>query len=499
MTGEATRRLVLVVLAFLLWGGAAFAREPDLEKRVKQFTLKNGLKVLLVERHVSPTISCYIRHRVGAVDENDGQTGMAHLLEHMMFKGTQSIGSINYRREKKLIARLTVAGKALDRELMKAEKRDEKKIERLRKQLNDLQSRHKLWFISSEIDRLYTENGGVDANASTGQDLTTYHVSLPRDKIEIWARIESDRMSHPVFREFYTERDVVREERRQRIESDPEGTLFEQFFAAAFAAHPYRRPVLGWPSDIRFLDPDEMTLFFRRYHAPSNTVISVVGDLDPASVMKIIEKYFGNIPPGRILPRRVTEEVPQKGERRIEVLFKAGPEFLMGYHKPAPPSFDDYVFDVIDLILSKGRTSRLHKILVEDKKQAESVWTANGMPGARYPNLFVVFAVPRDPHTASEVEASIVEEMERLKREPVSSRELDKAKNQMRADYIKGLDSNEGLAGTLSYYESLLGDWRYFTTHIDVIEKITADDVMRVAKKYLLKENRTAAVLKQPS
>ena len=499
MTVKAQRGPALLLAALVLWANSAIAAEPDLGKRVRQHTLKNGIRVLLIERHLSPTVACYIRHRVGAVDEEDGRTGMAHLLEHMMFKGTKTIGAINYEGEKRLIEKITAAGKALDRELMKGTRGNAGNIERLSAQLKELQARHKRWFRSGEIDRLYTENGGVDSNASTGQDLTTYHVSLPRDKIELWARIESDRMRHPVFREFYTERDVVLEERRQRIESDPEGTLFERFFAAAFAAHPYRRPVLGWPSDIQFLDPDDMMSFFQRHHAPDNTVITIVGDLQPRVVMKIIERHFGSIPRKGSHYKRVTDEVPEKGERRIEVLFKANPELILGYRKPAPPAFDDYVFDIIDFILSKGRTSRLYKVLVEDKKLAESVWTANGMPGARYPNLFVVFASPRHPHTAGEVEASIAEEMEKLKREAVGSRELDKVKNRIRADYIRGLDSNDGLAGDLSYYESILGDWRYFTTHVDIIEKITAEDIMRVAQKYLLKENCTVAVLKQPS
>ncbi|MDI6775978.1 MAG: pitrilysin family protein [Syntrophales bacterium] len=469
----------------------------DLEKRVQRYTLKNGLKVLLMERHLSPTVSLYIRHRVGAVDEISGRTGTAHFLEHLMFKGTKTIGTPDYRREKNILDKIARIGNALDREKMKGENADTKRITVLTHQLEVLRKKHKPLILANEIDRLYTENGGVDINASTGQDLTTYQVSLPANKIELWARIEADRMTNPVFREFYTERDVIMEERRQRVESDPDGKLLEQFFATAFHAHPYGRPILGWPSDMRFLSYDYTEEFFRRYHAPNNTVIAVVGDIVPAATLKIIRKYFEHIPSQKTHTSPVTEEPPQTGERRVELLFEANPRLIVGYHKPTLPSFDDYVFDVIDYLLSRGRTSRLYKRLVEEEGIAESAQTANGMPGARYPNLFTIFAAPRHPHTNAELEKSIYAEIERLKKEPVSEREMKKIKNRLKADLIRGLNANSELASALSYYESIVGDFRYMTEHINVIEKITPEDIMRVAKKYLNPENRTVATLEK--
>lgn len=492
-------RKILKLLAFsiltLLLVGPLTAADYDLEKKVRKFTLKNGLRVLLVERHVSPTVSLYIRYRVGAADEAGGRTGTAHLLEHMMFKGTASIGTKNYERERKILRDIKKTGSRLDLEIMKGDRADRNRIEKLTRKLKSLQAEHRKWCIPNEIDRLYTENGAEDMNASTGQDVTTYHVSLPVNRIELWARIESDRMTRPVLREFFTERDVIMEERRQRIESDPEGKLAEQFFAAAFQAHPYGRPILGWPADMRYLNMDETESFFRKTHAPNNTVIAVVGDIDPGATLRIIDRYFGGIPAQALDRSPVTEEPPQTGERRVEVNFDAKPRLMIGYHKPAPPAFDDYVLDVAEAVLSKGRTSRLYRSLVERQQLAETVDAANGMPGSRFPGLFVASATPRSPHGAGDVEGAIYAQLDQLKEELIPERELQKTKNQMKADYIRHLNSNSGLAGMLSYYEIMMGDFRYLTNYIQVIEKIGPADIMTAARKYFRKENRTVATL----
>ncbi len=484
--------LVSILFSFCIYGtGFSY----DLEKRVSKHTLANGLKILLVERHLSPIVSFYIRHRVGAVDDADGRTGTAHILEHMLFKGTKTIGAKNYAKEEKVLKSIAKTGRALDLEKKKGKDADKSRIESLTGELEALQNRHKELFVENEIDRLYTENGADDINASTGQDLTSYHTSLPSNKIELWARIEADRMANPVFRQFYSERDVVMEERRQRIESNPEGQLYEQFLAAAFIAHPYRRPIIGWASDIRFLDIENVETFFKRYHAPNNTVIAIVGDIDPQKTLKLVRKYFGPIPLRNLEPATVTEEPPQKGERRIDILSEANPEVVIGYHKPSMPDYDDYVFDIIDYILSRGRTSRLYKTIVEEKGIAESIQTANGVPGSKYPNLFMINAKPRHPHTSAELESSIYEEIEKLKISAVSGRELEKAKNKLTADFVRNLDSNLELANMISYFEILVGDYRYITNHLKVIDKITPDDIMKASKKYLVPENRTVATI----
>lgn len=485
----------IVVGFFSLLLFPPFLSAQGLAERVQRFKLDNGIRLITLQRHLSPTVAIYIRYRAGAADEADGKTGTAHLLEHMMFKGTKTIGARDYLQEEKILRRIEQIGDMLDREKAKGKAADQARLAELADQLNKLQNVQRSLTISNEIDRLYTENGAVGLNASTGQDLTTYQVSIPANRIELWARIESDRMLNPVFREFYTERDVVMEERRQRTEGDPEGKLFEAFLAAAFMAHPYRRPILGWPSDMGYIDMAYMRTFFKATHAPINTVIAVVGDIQPANILKIVKKYFGRIPLRKVTPPFITEEPSQSGERRIEVLFPAEPQVIIGYHKPPPPIFTDYVFDIIESILSHGRTSRLFRALVDEKRLAENVQTANGFPGSRYPNLFVLFATPRSPHDCTELESAIDQEIERLTQELVSDRELEKVKNQIRANFIRGLNSNEGLAGMLSYYETLLGDFHYMTDYLDNIERITPEDIRRAAQTYLTKQNRTVATL----
>jgi predicted Zn-dependent peptidase len=491
--------LLFLIAALLTWESAALGQGLDLEKRVVRRVLSNGLTVLLLERPLSPTVSLYIRYKAGAVNDEDGCTGTAHLLEHMLFKGTESIGPLDPAKDAQLLKRIFRVGGELDRERARGERSDPEKIKALSTELRSLEAQHRKTYRSNEIDRLYTINGAVGLNASTGQDLTTYHVSLPANRIELWARIESDRMMHPVFREFYAERDVVFEERRMRVETDPDGLLYEQFMAASFIAHPYRRPILGWPSDITFLDPAELRKFVRHHHAPNNTVISVVGSIRPDGILRLIERYFGGIPRQDMPVQRITAEPPQRGERRLRVRYDARPELMIGWHKPTLPHFDDDVFDIIEALLSRGRTSRFQKRLVEDIGVAETVNASNGVPGARYPNLFLVYGTPRDHHTPGELEKAVYEEIGRLQNEAVSAVELEKVKNRMRVDFVQELASNEGLASRLSYFEAVTGDWRYITEHLKVIERITPEDIRRVARTYLVPENRTVAVLeKQP-
>jgi predicted Zn-dependent peptidase len=301
-----------------------------------------------------------------------------------------------------------------------------------------------------------------------------------------------------VLRQFYSERDVVMEERRMRYESRPRGKLFETFLALAFQAHPYRNPTIGWPSDIAFFDRLSTERFYRSYYVPNNTVVAIVGDIDPPNLTPMLVRYYAPIPAGDLPGRHSTREPKQTGERRAIVRFKAEPRLAMGFHKPTAPHRDDYVLDLVDLIFSAGRTSRMYRQLVEQRQLAVSVNTSNGLPGIRYDNLFTVFATPRHPHTADEVEAAVLEELERLKREEVGGRDIQKVKNQLEAQFLRGLRSNSGLASQLTYYQAGLGDWRYITRYLKVIESISAVDIQRVAEKYFTAENRTLVTLLSP-
>jgi len=483
--------MVIMAVALPVWGGGTI----DLEKRVTRYQLDNGLTVLIYERHISPTVSLYLAHRVGAVDEISGRTGTAHLLEHMMFKGTTTVGTTDYAAEKEILAAIDEVGERRDRELLKGSDANPSVVEELSKGLAELQEKAKTFVVENEIDRLYTKHGGADMNASTSQDMTIYHVSLPSSALELWARIESDRMQNPVFREFYSERDVVNEERRQVIESQPHRILLEQFLATAFIAHPYRRPVIGWSYDMEFLNKDYMESFFRDYYAPNNTVITVVGDVETHAVRDLIEHYFGSIPRQTLPLPIITGEPPQEGERRVTVRADAEPELMIGYHKPTLPSFDDYVFDVIDGILSDGRTSRLYRELVTERGIAQSINTANGLPGARYNNLFTFFVTPRSPHTSQECEEAVMSVLERLKRDGVTEEELEKVKNRVTAQFLRSMTSNGGLARTLTYFEVVAGDYNYIADHMSIIDSITADDVRETAKRYFTDSNKTVAEL----
>ncbi len=485
--------LLLAAMFIFCLAGSALA--IDLEKKVVKARLDNGLTVLMLERKFSPTVSFYIRHRVGAVDEAGGQTGAAHVLEHMMFKGTTTIGAKNYVAEQKLLSQIEHIGQALDNERMKSGKADRNLIAKLAARLKQLQNEHRRYYISNEIDRLYTENGGLDMNASTGQDVTTYQINLPANKIELWARIESDRLLNPVFREFYTERDVILEERRQRTETSPEGKLYESFMRTAYAVHPYGLPIVGLQQDLTYMSQASIRHIHQKYLSPENIVIAVVGDINIQNTLKLINQYFGRIPKGNTQPTAIPAEPPQTGERKVEVLFDASPSIMIGYHKPTAPAAEDYVFDVLETILSKGRTSRLYSKLVLKMQIADSISTSNGVPATRYPNLFVIIARPRHPHTNDELQAAIFQELENIKNNSIPDKELAKAKKQLKMDYIKSLDSNSKLASTLSYFELLLGDYRYFSNYISQIDKVTAMDIQAVALEYLVAKNRTIAVL----
>ena len=482
--------------------GLLFAASPSLAERVIEHKLANGLTILMVERHQTPVVSINITFAVGGINEQVGQTGLAHLYEHMAFKGTRLVGTTNYEKEKPILDELASVGTELDqRERDVAAKggaatADERAaIESLQKRFLDLQAQASRYVVGNEMALLYQRHGGVGLNASTGKDVTRYMISLPSNRLPLWAAIESDRMADPVLREFYKERGVVMEERRLRNDDSPNGLLFETFTSTAFRAHSYGIPTIGWGSDILSLTPAATETFFKAHYGPDQATIALVGDLNPKETIALIEQTFGKIPAAPPPPPLVTVEPEQRGERRVEVEFDAEPAVVIGYHKPGLGHPDDDVFDVIDAVLSDGLTSRLHKTLVLEKRLAVSVGSDASHPGVRAPNLFIFTATPLAPHTAAEVEAAVYEEIERLKREPVASKELEKVLNNLDADLVRGLRSNSGLASQLALYQAVAGDWRYILTSRDKVAAVTAADVQRVARQYFTKSNRTVAVL----
>ncbi|NOS82622.1 MAG: insulinase family protein [Nitrospira sp.] len=498
--------MVLLLLAFSLSLGLdlSHAASPGLADRVVERKLTNGLTILMVERHQTPVVSLNMTFGVGGVNEQMGQTGLAHLYEHMAFKGTRTVGTKNYEKERPILEEWFRVGTELEQrqqELTRknqgrpASPEDRAVIEGLQKRFTDLQEQAGQFVAGNEMALLYQRHGGVGLNASTGKDLTRYMISLPANRLPIWAALEADRMAHPVLREFYKERGVVMEERRMRNDDSANGLLYETFTSAAFRAHPYGIPTIGWESDILSLTPADTEAFFKAHYGPGNATIAIVGDIDPKDVMSLIEQTFGKIPASPPQPQLVTVEPSQRGERRVEVEFDAEPSLVIGFHKPALGHSDDYIFDVIDAVLSDGLTSRLYTSLVREKRIAASVSSDSNYPGVRAPNLFVIGATPLAPHTTAEVETAIYAELERLKAEPISPKEMEKVLNNLDADLVRALRSNGGLASQLALYQTVAGDWRYALKARDKIATVTAADVQRVASEYFTKSNRTVATL----
>lgn len=471
------------------------APAQSLEGKVIEHTLDNGMTLLLYERHQAPIIACNIYVNVGSANDKLGETGIAHITEHIASKGTKTVGTTNYEEEKVLLDKLDELWHEIVQERNKGQKADQEKLAQLEEEFTRVEQEAGQYVISEAYSRIMEENGGVGLNASTSRDETRYYVSLPANRLELWMMLEADRLANTVAREFYKERQVIMEERRMRTDASPIGTLVEQFLGTAFIAHPYGFPAIGWTSDIQNITTDQLMAFFEAYYSPSNMVVAIVGDIQPDEVIRMAEKYFGPLPARPVAPGIRTVEPEQPGERRIQVEWEANPYMVIGYHRPSVNHEDDIVFDVISFLLSYGRTSQLYKRLVEEQQIAVQVDTVASFPGKKYPTLFVLVGAPLAPHTLEELEEAMYAELEKLKTEPVDERELQKVINNVEASFVASLSSNSGLASQLTHAQGVLGDWRAIEEQIKQIKAITAEDVMRVAKTYFTKQNRTVAWL----
>jgi predicted Zn-dependent peptidase len=477
---------------------AGTLRAQDLaayDKRTTVRTLDNGLTIVILERPEAPVFSYATVVNAGSTQEVPGITGLAHMFEHMAFKGTDKIGTKNYEAEKTALAKVEKTYAAYDRERRKSVGRDDAKVAQLEKEWKAAIEDANKYVVANEFSKIIDRAGAVGVNAFTASDETGYFYSFPSNRVELWAYLESERFLHPVFREFYKERDVVTEERRMRTESSPVGRLIEQFLETAFVAHPYRQPVVGWPSDLQTFSATDAGAFYKKYYVPSNMVVAVVGDVKAAEVLPIVEKYLGRLPKGPQPDVNRTVEPPQIAERTVTLRETAQPFYLEGYHRPAATDPDSAIYDVISILLSDGRTSRLYRSLVRDKKVAAQAFGFNGFPGEKYPNLFLFFAVPTPGHTAAEMAEPIRVEIDRLKNENVSPEDLQSVKTRVKAQLIRQLDSNSGLAFQLASYQTMYGDWRELFREVDRIDKVSAADVRRVANIVFTPTNRTVGVI----
>lgn len=548
---------VLLVVLMSLMPTLSFSE--TLAEKVTEFYLDNGMKFIVVERNVSPTFFAVIGFDVGSINEVDGLTGISHLLEHMMFKGTTTVGTTNYRKERKYIEKIDdLALEIMDlrpqigdwrmeifdkfsRDIMASRSEEAKEatggdkiaglialtemlatggaippeaevyptlmeesgvdyfekyryLKGLELELAKAQKEHKQFMVKDELWDTYKQNGGRMLNAFTANDLTAYIVALPSNRLELWMMLESDRMKDAVFREFYSERDVVMEERRLG-ENDPHSELWDVFAATAFQASPYGRPVVGWMSDLEMMTRQEVEAHFKQYYAPNNATAMVVGDVDPVRVEKLAKKYFGRIRAQAPPPAVVTVEPEQKGERRVILEFDANPELLIGYHVPIAPHPDAYALQVLMAVLGQGRTSRFYKKIYEELELTSSPPGVGAEPGMKLPNLLAITAQPRHPHTTEEVEQAIYDEIELIKKEPPTERELQRLRNRIDAQMVRSLGSNYGIAFQLGFSEMIRGSWRAYLEDMERVKAVTPEEVSAVARKYLNPSNRTVATL----
>jgi predicted Zn-dependent peptidase len=489
------RSLKSSVIVLLLAALAAAQDVASFEKRTTVKKLDNGLTVVICERPEAPVFSFFTHVDAGSVQDPLGQTGLAHMFEHMAFKGTDKIGTKDYAAEKVALEKVEQAYAAYIAERDKPVGRDEKKLKDLEKAWKDAVAEADKYVKPNEFPQIVEINGGEDLNANTSDDETNYFYSFPENRLELWAYLESERFLHPVMREFYKERNVVIEERRMRVDSNPIGRLLEQFTTAAFQAHEYHRPTIGWMSDLNSFSATDAKKFFDEYYIPSNMVVTVVGDVKASETMPIIEKYFGRIPSRPRPDERTTTEPPQNAERRVVLQDMSQPLYLEGYHRPDYRSPDDAVYDAIADLMSNGRTSRLYRALVRDKKIAADSAGFTGLPGNKYPHLFAFYAFPLPGHKPEEMADAIHVEIEKLKSEDISDEELKMIKTRAKANLIRSLGSNEGLANNLALYQARYDDWRELFRSVDRIDKVTKADIRRVANQTFVPTNRTVGII----
>ncbi len=482
----------LLIAGLLLPAGALLdagqaAEIAPLSEQTREIVLDNGLRILVLERDVSPTFAAYYQFNVGGAMDPKDKSGIAHLLEHMMFKGNERIGTLDRAREVKIMERLQQLWGELYRELdLQSDpfrETDAARVAALRAQIDELTHEHKTIIVKNEYNEIMTRAGGTGMNASTGNDVTNYYLQLPVNQLELWFQMESDRLLRPVFREFYSERDVVHEERRQRTDNEARGLAWEALGSLMFKAHPYGRPIIGWPGDILRYDRRDAEEYFRTYYSPGNCIMVLVGDVDTGEVRRLAKKYFGSWK-RQALPRlHVTAELEPRGERREIVGFDAEPMLLMGYLTVPAGHPDQPALDLLGRILGGMASSRLDRALVQDARMAVGVSAYNG--SQRYAGSFTINARPRRGHDLAELEELIRAEIARVQDAGVSAEELARAKVATQVRRVRRMQSNMSLARTIGRTVGQTGDLGYLETQAALEMAVTSADIQRVAAAYL--------------
>ncbi len=494
-------RIVRFVVAALLLASSAAGQRVEVE----EFTLDNGMKFLLLPREGDPNVAAGWISKFGSVNERPGVTGVAHLFEHMMFKGTHTIGARDIKRDLEIIEELDALRAKIQAEQAAAIEKHRRgllddpndpanrsaehgalieRFEALIQQQRDL-------IVKDEFSQIYTANGASGMNAGTTNDFTIYFINVPSNKLELWFWMESDRLANPVFREFYSERDVVHEERRLRVDSTPTGKLNEQFDSMFWQSSPYSWPVIGWPSDLNAITRDEAMEFFSLYYAPNNLVAALVGDFELERGKSLAQQYFGRLRRGPRTPSAVrTREVSQQAEKRMSGHAETRPQTAIRFHTVADAHVDEAPLLVLSALLN-GRTGRLYKSLVLEQKVA--VQAGAGVNGLKYDGYFEVSGVAAPGSNPEDVERALLAELDSLGREPVGEHELQKVKNQQLAGDFRKLQSKFGLMVQLLSYEAL-GEWSNINTFSERIQAVTPEDIQGVAQRYFTETNRSVAL-----
>jgi predicted Zn-dependent peptidase len=472
---------------------------------VQEHTLPNGMRVLLVERHDDPTIAGGWVAHVGSANERPGMTGIAHLFEHMMFKGTRTIGTKDYDKDLQVIQEQERVREEVRQEeakmraayrrgeiddILKPENRTDR-LKELEKRFAELVVQQRELLVKNEFDHIYTSAGASGMNAFTNPDMTGYFITVPANKLELWTWMESERLFNPVFREFYAERDVVFEERRMRTESTPLGKFAESFEALVWESHPYSWPTVGWPSDIPAITKAQADEFFSLYYSPQNITLMLVGDFNPADALGLAQKYFGRIPKGSNPPPDVvTLEVKQVAEKRMYAEAEANPQVDIVWHTVPFGHKDSYALNIFSQVLST-RTGRLYKGLVLGSKVATEV--SASPEHKKWAGVFGISGEASEGRTPEEVEQAIYAEVAKLQKKEIPPEELQKVKNNFAAYEYRRLASNMSILMQLIFNDGL-GDWREINAAGPKHQAVTAADVKRVANQYFTKENRNVAI-----
>ncbi len=493
-----TTTLLLALCAMLVTVPLHAQSLTAFERNVTEHTLDNGLRIIVVKRDVAPVATFMTFVNVGGVDEPIGQSGIAHIFEHMAFKGSTRIGTNNWEAEKVLLEEIDATYSRWLREV-RSPNPNQERADSLLARFKELEEEAKQYVVNNEFSTIIDSQGGVGLNAGTSADYTVYFYALPQNKAELWFSLEAERFKDPVLREFYVEKDVVFEERRMRTDSNPIGRLIEEFVAVAFTAHPYRDALVGWPSDIEAVTMADAKAFYERFYVPSNMFIVVVGDVDPAQMVQYAETYFGDIPATDPAPLMLVEEPPQRGERRFTIDDPSQPLMIMGYKGVGSTHPDAMALDLLASVLFDGRSSRMNRRLVDDEKLALAVQGFTGYPGERYTNLFTMFAVPNQGIELEDLEAAIQEELDKVKSEGVTAEELSRVVTARRASVLRQLGNNDGIGFLLAQAQGARGDWRTVFTDLERMQQITTEDLLRVANQYLVTSQRTVGYVRNVS